>query len=82
MDFARGQRLAPYLAKLGVSHLYMSPILRAVPTSPHGYDGARYDEIEPLPGGERSNAKACGSSPISCRTIWAQAPLIRGGATF
>ena len=50
MDFARATALAPYLAALGVSHLYMSPIFRAVPGSPHGYDGARYDEIEPLLG--------------------------------
>ena len=52
MDFARAKTLAPYLAGLGVSHLYMSPILRAVPGSTHGYDGASYDEIEPILGGE------------------------------
>ena len=61
MDFVRAETLAPYLAALGVSHLYMSPILRALPGSTHGYDGARYDEIEPLLGGEdgfREMAKA------------------------
>jgi (1->4)-alpha-D-glucan 1-alpha-D-glucosylmutase len=52
MDFARAKTLAPYLAKLGISHLYMSPILRALPGSTHGYDGASYDEIEPKLGGE------------------------------
>ena len=52
MDFARAATLAPYLAALGVSHLYMSPILRALPGSAHGYDGASYDEIEPALGGE------------------------------
>lgn len=30
--------LAPYLAALGVSHLYCSPILEAAPGSTHGYD--------------------------------------------
>lgn len=30
--------LAPYLAALGVSHLYCSPVLQAVPGSTHGYD--------------------------------------------
>lgn len=30
--------LAPYLATLGVSHLYCSPILQAAPGSTHGYD--------------------------------------------
>ena len=30
--------LAPYLAGLGISHLYCSPILQAAPGSTHGYD--------------------------------------------
>jgi (1->4)-alpha-D-glucan 1-alpha-D-glucosylmutase len=30
--------LADYLAELGVSHLYLSPILQAAPGSMHGYD--------------------------------------------
>ncbi|MEZ5875178.1 MAG: alpha-amylase family glycosyl hydrolase [Hyphomicrobiales bacterium] len=51
MDFARAAALAPYFAKLGVSHLYASPIWRALPGSSHGYDIARYDQIEPLLGG-------------------------------
>ena len=42
IDFASAKTLAPYLAALGVSHLYMSPILRALPGSTHGYDGARF----------------------------------------
>ncbi len=52
MDFARASTLAPYLAKLGTSHLYASPIMRALPGSTHGYDIARYNQIEPLLGGE------------------------------
>jgi (1->4)-alpha-D-glucan 1-alpha-D-glucosylmutase len=51
MDFARAAALAPYLAKLGASHLYASPVLRALPGSTHGYDVASYDEIESLLGG-------------------------------
>ncbi len=53
MDFARVADVAPYLVKLGVSHLYCSPALRALPGSTHGYDVARYDQIEPSLGGER-----------------------------
>ncbi len=30
--------IVPYLARLGVSHLYCSPILQAAPGSTHGYD--------------------------------------------
>jgi (1->4)-alpha-D-glucan 1-alpha-D-glucosylmutase len=36
--FADAAALAPYLARLGVSHVYASPYLRARPGSSHGYD--------------------------------------------
>ena len=36
--FADVAALAGYLRELGVTHLYLSPILQAVPTSLHGYD--------------------------------------------
>lgn len=32
------RELVPYLARLGITHLYLSPILRARPHSIHGYD--------------------------------------------
>ena len=34
----RRRRSADYLADLGVSHLYLSPVLQAAPGSTHGYD--------------------------------------------
>src|SRR5512133_2446543 len=37
-DFAAARAVVPYLADLGVSHLYTSPILRARSGSAHGYD--------------------------------------------
>ncbi|CAN5863780.1 malto-oligosyltrehalose synthase [soil metagenome] len=37
-DFASAGAVAPYLARLGVSHLYSSPILQTAPGSTHGYD--------------------------------------------
>lgn len=37
-DFDAAAGLASYLAELGVSHLYCSPSLQAVPGSTHGYD--------------------------------------------
>jgi (1->4)-alpha-D-glucan 1-alpha-D-glucosylmutase len=52
MDFRCAAKLAPYLAKLGVSHLYASPLLLASPGSTHGYDVVSYDTIEPALGGE------------------------------
>ncbi len=36
--FADATRLVPYMASLGVSHLYSSPVLTARPGSMHGYD--------------------------------------------
>jgi (1->4)-alpha-D-glucan 1-alpha-D-glucosylmutase len=39
--------LVPYLAKLGVSHVYCSPYLRARPGSRHGYDIIDHDSLNP-----------------------------------
>ncbi len=36
--FADAEELVDYLAELGISHLYLSPILTAAPGSEHGYD--------------------------------------------
>jgi (1->4)-alpha-D-glucan 1-alpha-D-glucosylmutase len=36
--FVDAAAVVPYLAKLGVSHVYCSPVLQAVPGSAHGYD--------------------------------------------
>ncbi len=36
--FAAAEAIVDYLAALGVSHLYLSPILQATPGSTHGYD--------------------------------------------
>ena len=51
MDFAAACRLVPYLADLGISHLYASPVMTAVSGSTHGYDVTRMDEIGPSLGG-------------------------------
>ena len=44
--------IAPYLTRLGVSHVYCSPIQRARPGSLHGYDVIARDEVNPELGGE------------------------------
>ena len=36
--FRAAAAIAPYLERLGVSHLYSSPVLQAAPGSEHGYD--------------------------------------------
>lgn len=42
----------PYLASLGVSHLHLSPVLEAVPGSPHGYDVVDHTRVREELGGE------------------------------
>ncbi|MDM0104377.1 malto-oligosyltrehalose synthase [Variovorax sp. J22R24] len=44
-------RIVPYLATLGISHVYCSPIHRARPGSMHGYDVVSHDEVNPELGG-------------------------------
>jgi (1->4)-alpha-D-glucan 1-alpha-D-glucosylmutase len=50
--FADAARLVPQLADLGVSHLYLSPVLEAVPGSMHGYDVVDPGRIRASLGGE------------------------------
>ena len=45
--FVDATALAPYLAALGISHLYISPPLRARPGSTHGYDVVNHNELNP-----------------------------------
>jgi (1->4)-alpha-D-glucan 1-alpha-D-glucosylmutase len=49
LDQAAAQ--APYLAALGISHVYASPITAAVPGSTHGYDVIDANEVNPELGG-------------------------------
>ena len=52
-DFTFDHALAavPYLAKLGISHVYASPIAKARPGSTHGYDIVDHAAINPELGG-------------------------------
>ena len=42
----------PYYAKLGISHLYLSPLSTACNGSTHGYDVADHGRVDPALGGE------------------------------
>ena len=44
--------LVPYLATLGISHIYASPIMTARPGSPHGYDIIDHNQLNPEIGSE------------------------------
>jgi (1->4)-alpha-D-glucan 1-alpha-D-glucosylmutase len=50
--FVDAADLAGYLAELGVTHAYLSPILQAVPGSRHGYDVIDHTRISAGLGGE------------------------------
>src|SRR5260370_26970063 len=50
--FRDAARLVPYLAALGVSHIYASPIMEARPGSAHGYDIVDHNRLNPEIGGE------------------------------
>ncbi|NDV87335.1 malto-oligosyltrehalose synthase [Aurantimonas aggregata] len=49
--FETAKDLAPYLGRLGVSHLYAAPIFAASPGSTHGYDVTDYNAFEEDLGG-------------------------------
>jgi (1->4)-alpha-D-glucan 1-alpha-D-glucosylmutase len=46
-NFAQARALVPYLARLGVSHCYFSPYLKARPGSTHGYDIVDHNRFNP-----------------------------------
>jgi (1->4)-alpha-D-glucan 1-alpha-D-glucosylmutase len=50
--FADAADLAGYLARLGVTHAYVSPILQAAPGSRHGYDVVDHSRVSAELGGE------------------------------
>lgn len=51
-DFNKLKAVLPYLSKLGISHIYASPILKARRGSAHGYDVTDYDRINDELGGQ------------------------------
>ena len=50
--FDAAAAIVPYLAELGISDLYLSPILLAAPGSRHGYDVVDHSRVNPELGGE------------------------------
>lgn len=50
--FAQVRKLVPYLCRLGITHCYSSPILKARAGSPHGYDITDHNQLNPEIGTE------------------------------
>lgn len=51
-DFRAAARVVPYLSRLGISELYLSPIFQAAPGSTHGYDVLDHESLSSDLGGE------------------------------
>ena len=59
--------VVPYLARLGVSHVYCSPVLQAAPGSMHGYDVVDHTKLSDDLGGDAAWARlveACRSEGL------------------
>ncbi len=61
LGFEEAATLVPYLAELGVSHLYLSPSLQAASGSTHGYDVVDPTRLSDALGGEEAFKKLCNS---------------------
>src|SRR3954447_3616093 len=55
--FRDAAAVVPYLADLGVSHVYCSPVLTATPGSAHGYDVVDHSRLSPELGGDEGWAE-------------------------
>jgi (1->4)-alpha-D-glucan 1-alpha-D-glucosylmutase len=59
--FADAARIVPYLKQLGISDLYVSPVLEAAPGSTHGYDVLNHEALNPELGGDTGFATLTGA---------------------
>lgn len=59
LDDAAG--IVPYLSRLGISHVYVSPYLQAVRGSTHGYDVVDPSRVNEELGGEEARRRLCRS---------------------
>ncbi len=55
--FDDAARVVPYLAKLGASHVYTSPVLQAAAGSTHGYDVIDHGRVNEELGGEAARRR-------------------------
>ncbi len=59
VGFDRAAAVVPYLAALGISHLYLSPYLQAVSGSTHGYDVVDPTRVDEELGGSKGHERLC-----------------------
>lgn len=58
-DFDQTAAIVDYLAELGISHLYASPYLQAVPGSSHGYNIVDPTKVNREIGGSQGHLRLC-----------------------
>jgi len=59
LGFDDAAAIVPYLAELGVTHVYASPYLQAAPGSTHGYDVVDHTKVNEELGGAEAHARFC-----------------------
>lgn len=57
--FDKAAEIAPYLKKLGITHVYSSPYLQAAPHSMHGYDVVDHRKVNEELGGAEAHERFC-----------------------
>jgi (1->4)-alpha-D-glucan 1-alpha-D-glucosylmutase len=57
--FDAAAEIIPYLARLGISHLYCSPCMQAAMGSTHGYDVVDYQHVSNELGGSSGHKRMC-----------------------
>nr|HEX4316332.1 malto-oligosyltrehalose synthase [Kofleriaceae bacterium] len=62
VTFEHARELVPYLAELGVTHLYLSPILQAADGSTHGYDVVDAERVDASLGGDAGFRELVGAA--------------------
>ena len=58
-DLNAAAEIIPYLAHLGISHLYCSPCMQAAPGSTNGYDVVDYQHVSAQLGGSAGHERMC-----------------------
>ena len=58
----QGAALMPYLDRLGVTHVYCSPVLQAAPGSTHGYDVVDHGRVSRELGGDAAWERFCATA--------------------
>src|SRR5699024_5666556 len=59
LGFAEAAAVVPYLARLGATDLYLSPVLEAAPGSTHGYDVVDHSRVSASLGGREELERLC-----------------------